>query len=227
MSIATLKKKTASKYNNVSVNVPHFSIIGGHRNQGWVGQTSLSRSFPRSLRNGPTLRGSGGCCGTYHKQSIVSPDICCKNDAQVIKKASVSTNGMIMSKYRWIRRPSPYTSVKPGSGNILFRSQGSYIERKSKEQQCSTCKGVDKPRPEACNSCNVVPTMFDNRLNTPQSFGAPYPNPTTKTQEEIGVASSQGERITKESACCVSIDEQFLDQENQQSRCGSTNTCGA
>ena len=48
MSIATLKRKTEAKYNNVSVNVPQFSINGGYRNQGWVGQTTLSRSLPKT-----------------------------------------------------------------------------------------------------------------------------------------------------------------------------------
>ena len=44
MSLATLKKKSAAKYNNMSVGTPQFSLYGGHRNQGWVGQSSrLSR----------------------------------------------------------------------------------------------------------------------------------------------------------------------------------------
>lgn len=33
MSIVALKKKTAAKYNNMSVGVSQFSINGGHRNQ--------------------------------------------------------------------------------------------------------------------------------------------------------------------------------------------------
>lgn len=44
MSLATLKRKTASKYNNNSVNKV-FSINGTHRNQGYIGQTSLSRTY--------------------------------------------------------------------------------------------------------------------------------------------------------------------------------------
>jgi hypothetical protein len=46
MSIATLKKKSYAKYNNSSVGQKQFSINGTTRNQGWVGQTSLSRSYP-------------------------------------------------------------------------------------------------------------------------------------------------------------------------------------
>ena len=226
MSIATLKKKTAAKYNNVSVNVPQFSTVGGYRSQGWVGQTSLSRSLPRTLRRGDTLRGNGGCCGTYPIVSIVNPDLCCKNDNKVIKKASMNTNGMLMSRYRWIRRPAPYTSVKPGAGNILYRSEGDLTERKRKAVTCCTPAGpVAQSVP--CNSCNTVPTMFRNYQNTPQSFSEPYPNTVTKTEEEIGVAISQGDRIEKEASCCVKNDVVFLDQDNQTTYCRTNFTCGS
>jgi hypothetical protein len=47
MSLATLKKKTASKYKNNSANLAQFSINGVHRNQGYVGQTSLGRTMLR------------------------------------------------------------------------------------------------------------------------------------------------------------------------------------
>jgi hypothetical protein len=43
MSIATLKKKTQSQYNNVSVGQKQFSLNGTRRSQGWVGQTALAR----------------------------------------------------------------------------------------------------------------------------------------------------------------------------------------
>ena len=50
MSLATLKKKTQAKYKNNSVNKSTFSLNGTTRNQGYVGQTSLSRTFVRSLK---------------------------------------------------------------------------------------------------------------------------------------------------------------------------------
>ena len=66
MSIATLKRKTQTKYNNMSVGTEGFSINGVFRNQGYVGQTSLTRSLPRTLQ-----KGSGGCCGTYNDVPVV------------------------------------------------------------------------------------------------------------------------------------------------------------
>ncbi len=224
MSIATLKKKSYARYGGLSTQVPQFSTTGTHRNQGWVGQTSLSRTLVRSLRNGPTLRGHGGCCGYYpQNHSIIGPELCSKNDNKVVKKASMNTKGMLMSKYRWIRRPSPYTSVKPGSGFILYRSQGARIERKHKEVVCSACM---TNMPKDCNRCNTAPKLFRNYLNTPQSFSEPYVGTTTKSEDLIGVAKSHEQYVKQASGCCVEVDKEFLDQDNQQSTCGSTNTCG-
>ena len=73
MSIVALKKKTAAKYNNMSAGQPQFSINGGYRNQGWVGQTSLSRSLPKTPMRGGAARGLGCCFGTYNTQMIITP----------------------------------------------------------------------------------------------------------------------------------------------------------
>ena len=75
MSIATLKRKTNEKYNNLSVGQKQFSINGTTRSQGWVGHTSVSRT-------------------------VTTPSICL-NDNKVVKPSVVETNGMIKTKYRW------------------------------------------------------------------------------------------------------------------------------
>ena len=54
MSIATLKKKTAAKYNNMSVSGPFrnnngFSLYGGQRNEGYIGKDSLGNSLPKTI----------------------------------------------------------------------------------------------------------------------------------------------------------------------------------
>ena len=127
MSIATLKRKTQAKYNNMSVGNTHgFSINGTHRNQGYVGQTSLSRSLPRTLMKGNAIRGHGGCCGTYNVGPIVQSGVKSLEDSSVIKKSVLGTSGLISTKYKWIKRPQPYTSVKPDSNNNT-NIQGLYI----------------------------------------------------------------------------------------------------
>ena len=54
MSEATLKRKTAVKYRNMSVgneskNNKGFSLNGTTRNQGYVGQDTLGRSLPKTI----------------------------------------------------------------------------------------------------------------------------------------------------------------------------------
>ena len=112
MSIATLKKKTQAQYNNSSVGFRQFSLQGTHRNQGYVGQDSLSRSLPRTLAKGNTLRGYGGCCGTYHITPSVLSAVTSTEDNRVIKPSVLSNDGMIATKYPWIRRPAPFSVVK-------------------------------------------------------------------------------------------------------------------
>jgi len=159
MSIATMKKKTEAKYNNMSVNVPQFSLNGGRRSQGWVGQTTLSRSLPKTPMKGNTPKGHGGCCGTYPILPIVQSAVTSANDPQKIKPSSLDTSGMILTKYRWIRRPAPYTSVKPSSHNNL-QTQGDYISRKSK------CEDID--------DCVETDVAFQNKNNETSICGSPY-----------------------------------------------------
>ena len=128
MSIVTLKKKTATKYNCMSVGTKTgFSLNGTHRNQGYVGQTMLSRSLPRTLARGATQRGNGGCCGKFFLQPPVISAVTSTENPQVVKPSVLSNDGMIATKYRWIRRPAPITSVK-GDNNQNRNTQQDYID---------------------------------------------------------------------------------------------------
>jgi hypothetical protein len=130
MSIVALKRKTEAKYNNMSVGVPQFSLNGTHRSQGYVGQDTRGRSLPKTLMKGNVLKGHGGCCGTYRITPIVQSAVTSTNNPNVIKNSVLNTNGLIMTKYRWIRRPQPYTSVKPDSASFLLQhTQQGNIER--------------------------------------------------------------------------------------------------
>ena len=72
MSIVTLKRKTQTQYNNMSVGSPNgFSLNGGYRNQGYVGQNIISRSLPKTPMKGDTMRGHGGHYGSY----VIKPPI--------------------------------------------------------------------------------------------------------------------------------------------------------
>ena len=113
MSVATLKKKTQTKYNNMSVGVKQFSLNGTHRIQGYVGQTMLSRSLPRTLAKGNTLRGYGGTNGHFIQHPSILSAVTSTEDPNEVKPSVLSNDGMIATQYRWIKRPQPFTSVKP------------------------------------------------------------------------------------------------------------------
>ena len=151
MSIATLKKKTQAKYNNMSVGLKQFSLNGTHRSQGYVGQTSLSRSLPKTMMKGNVVCGHGGCCGTFPKNTIIQSAVISLNDPKIVKPSVVSTIGMLERKYQWVKRPQPYSSTKPSSLNNL-NDQGSYIKNVIK----STILDANNP------SCNVVTTVNNN-----------------------------------------------------------------
>lgn len=153
MSIATLKKKSAAKYNNSSVNVPLFSLNGTHRNQGYVGQESSSRFTSRTLVRNGGLRNHGGCCGTFDIGQPVFSGITTTEDSNVVKNSVLSNDGMISTKYRWIRRPQPYAVVKPDSNhNINSQSMNIVIIRDDAIRDAASCYAVQECPTGSCNS---------------------------------------------------------------------------
>ena len=176
MSIATLKRKTQTKYNNMSVGTQGFSLNGGFRNQGYVGQTSLSRSLPRTLQ-----QGYGGCCGTYNNASVVMSSVTSTEDPKIIKKSVLGTSGMLSSKYRWIRRPQPHATVKPDVNNNTS-DQSTYITKKIKKTIFEIKKGND----ESDSSCTNVNTTTSSCVNQKKVCESVRPE-----EEYLHISSSQ------------------------------------
>ena len=157
MSIATLKRKTQTKYNNMSVGVNGFSIVGTHRNQGYVGQTSLSRSLPRTLMRGNTVRGHGGCCGTYTVGPIVQSGVTSVEDSTVVKSSTLGTSGMLSSRYKWDKQDAQqgkYPIVKPDNNN--HNTQSDYIKRLTKTTIYDIKKANDPNNTDCTNTTNVI-----------------------------------------------------------------------
>jgi len=131
MSINTLKRKAnATKVATIS-NAP-FSINGIYRNQGGIGQVSFFRPH----------------------------DTTCTPEVLPVAKPSVlSTTGMIATKYRWIRRPAPYTTTnKPMSE----RTQSNYIRYLHESRMSECVEPLVKEMPlmsEGCRTCVSVPNM--------------------------------------------------------------------
>jgi hypothetical protein len=126
MSIATLKKKTKAQYDTMSHGYTNFSINGTRRNQGYVGQTMLSRSLPRTPMGGNTPKGHGGCCGKYPISPIIQSAVTSTENNNIIKSSVLSTYGVMETKYRWVRRPQPFSVTKPDN-NQHFCNQSDYI----------------------------------------------------------------------------------------------------
>lgn len=145
MSIATLKRKTQTKYNNMSVGTNGFSLNGTRRNQGYVGQTSLSRTLVRNLRNGTELRGHGSCCEN-NKATILQNETICMNDNDVVKKSSLSTRGMLKTRHC----NSECNTVKPDNNNNI-NTQADFIDRKKKECINCTTSTIDLGDTIYCN----------------------------------------------------------------------------
>lgn len=167
MSIATLKKKTFAKYNNMSVNSKNgFSLNGTHRNQGYVGQNVISRSLPRTLMKGDTMKGHGGCCGFYPMHSIIESSVNSQEDPNIVKSSVLNNSGMIASKYRWIRRGIPYTSVKPDN-SLNSNTQQDYINRLQKNaiNNARICESTNTtPKTYSCENIGIHKTQTDTRV---------------------------------------------------------------
>lgn len=183
MSVVVLKKKTKALHNISSVK-SNFSINGTYRNSGWIGQTSLSRYIPKPNMNGAYSKGYGGNNGKYEIKPIIRMDNFILNDDNVLKKSSISNNGMISTKYRWIRRPYPFTTVVSNSSNNINKISDYIHRKKIKNLQDSI----------NCYSDPIIPitfkkSKFDNNLTCKNNYII------TKNNENIGVAITQSEYI--------------------------------
>jgi hypothetical protein len=197
MSIVTLKKKTAAKYNNNSVGQSVFALNGTHRNQGFVGQTSLSRFTSRTLMRNGAVRNAGGCCGTFPIAHTVMSGIATTEDSNVVKPSALSTEGMIHTKYRWIWRPQPYAVVK-GDVNQHLNTQSDYIKNVRNMEMAAADAAYKVPECKTYNSDNVL-------LNCDKS----EQTNVAKPQSDF-VSVSQGEYLFKLSDACISNDDAVI-----------------
>ena len=215
MSIATLKKKTLTQYHNMSVNSQDgFSLNGTHRSQGYVGQTSLSRSLPKTMMRGNTICGYGGCCGQYNVGTIVQSAVTSQNDTNVVKSSVMNTHGMIETKYRWINRPDPYSTVKPDSNNNI-NTGSQYTTNLSKktmsnmlDPSCNVVKTIDTTNP--VSSCNSTSNSINKSIfsKTKGCIGI------TKPESEY-VAMTAGEYLYRLHNDCVKNDKAYVERSAQ------------
>jgi hypothetical protein len=164
MSIATLKRKSLTQYNNMSVGERIFSLNGTHRSQGYIGQTSLSRSLPKTPMKDNTRNGHGGCCGLYQTRPIVQSAVKSTEDESVVKKTVMNTSGMLSSRNRWAKRGQPYSTVKPDNNNHV-NNQHDYITRLQKKTitDANSCYKTKTNCPKCTTTVPNIGNMFSKR----------------------------------------------------------------
>lgn len=196
MSIVTLKRKTQSKYNNMSVGKPQFSLNGTRRNYGYVGQDMLGRSLIRSLSKNGALKGHGGCCGKYPvSQIITTPEMAGLNNPAGVKSASVNYAGLIASRHRWTRAKR-YSTVKPDN-NLHNNVQSVYIRNLSRKAilDGSNCYIMRKDCPR---QCTLSKTTNYNRISVAV--------PIVKPESFLGAVNGS-DHIQKLDKICAELDE--------------------
>jgi hypothetical protein len=129
MSIATLKIKTKRggnpRLDPVSgIGAKGFSLNGGYRNIGAVGQFRMVSNVTRTPFRGTQPMGHGGFDGEYYDVPSNSGD-CCTNDDSIIKHSSLTTAGMLDQKYKWTKSQYPNYWVKDDSNSYrITKTQG-------------------------------------------------------------------------------------------------------
>jgi hypothetical protein len=208
MSLVALKRKTAAMQ-NLSSGQKGFSINGTHRSQGYIGQTSLSRSLintPHGQTGAP--EGHGGCCGGFSTTTnIRASETFSLEDENVVKKSVLSSTGMLSNRNRWLKRSAPYTSTKLTAG--WTNGQGDYIAYlKKKAAKCDPTQ-ADKLLNE--KEINSVAISKCSTTNITRKDGAPVFNKTTVCTFTKPVSDytslSQGEHIFKLHDKCADQDD--------------------
>jgi len=183
MSIVTLKRKTQAKYNNVSTGVAAFSLNGTHRSQGWVGQTMLSRSLPRTPMKCDTPRGHGGCCGSYNKShGIIQSGVVSLNNINVVKPSVIDNKGMLEEKLTPYHN---YIRVKPDS-NLNSNNMGEYIENRSSKNIVITDNQDCRNNISEPSCCKIYDPYFRSKLNNKHVYVIYNKTPSDYIQSKKG-----------------------------------------
>jgi hypothetical protein len=115
------------------------------------------------------------------------------NQPGVIKSSVLDTNGQLMTQYRWIRRPAPFTSVKPDA-TLNLQTQQQYINvlrRVTLTNQCSVPGGVTAEA--GCGGvCGPTRAQYLNYNSVAQQGRVSKP-PVVMTQGEYILGVLDGE----------------------------------
>ena len=148
-----------------------FSLNGGHRNVGRVGQTNLGRSVTRTPFRGNAPMGNGGTNGKY-PVVVSNSGSCCTNKSDYIKPSSINTKGMLARKYKWMNgggtkhHDDPaHNPTKPDDNYPENFSQSSYIQAKAATAAITSI--VDDGGDKSCHAKEAIVDIIleENTIN--------------------------------------------------------------
>ena len=182
MSLATLKRKTAAKYNNMSVGHANFSLNGTHRSQGYVGQNLTS-----------------------------DPCLLCTNDPNVIK-SSVGTSSSHVQAQHFQSTRNGVSMVKPDSNHIIKTQNVYIEKsRKLAIAACADTEKNAPPKTliPCSRTTNIAGTgglpIFGTKAVTASTVVS-----CTTTKDMSGASKSSGVRIFNMANDCADIDKKPL-----------------
>lgn len=159
MSIATLKRKAMKggnpRLDPVSgIGANGFSLNGGYRNIGAVGQFRMVSNVTRTPFRGTQPMGHGGFNGEYYNRPLNS-GAAITNDDSIIKHSSLNTAGLIDEKYKWTKSQYPRYWVKDDDNSYRqTKTQGQLTEAKAWEAGACNFDKAANYDPDNVWNCN-------------------------------------------------------------------------
>lgn len=154
MSIVTLKNKSRINRRISPISgkgIDGFSLNGGYRNIGAVGQFRLISNNTRTPFKGTEPMGNGGSGGKYYNNPLNSGS-CCTNDNTIIKQSSKNNAGMIDTKYKWTKSTYPnYWVQEDDNSYSITKDQSTYIKNLTQQVGASVFINV-----QSNGNCNTV-----------------------------------------------------------------------
>lgn len=206
MSLAVLKRKAQASNPRIAAissqrHAPNgFSLNGGYRNAGGVGQFRLIQNTNRTRFRGTEPLGNGGSGGKYTRV-VMNSGTCSANDPSIAKGSTKNTAGMLHTKYRWVHGagyPRHWHKDITVAGEP-HATQSAYIrrltqaagacDRKQPFNRCQSASSVAATEAAAANAalCNKNCVYYIGPRRTKVRF-----RPTTKF---LRGSMSQGEYI--------------------------------
>jgi hypothetical protein len=200
MSIVVLKKKSRhnSRFAPVSGRGKDgFSLNGGYRNIGAVGQFRMISNTTRTPFKGTVAKGNGGNGGKYYNHPLNSGS-CCTNDISIIKKSSKNTAGMIDTKYQWTKGTYPNYWVQEDDGGYnITRDQTTYIKNLTQKIGGAVgCKTLTEEEKNKIYSCSSNIGSSGNKSACSYHIGGRKVVRMPYSKNYNMLAKSQGEYIT-------------------------------